>query len=250
MVIIIKRKYIISAIILIVLMFFLSNIIHISLEALNSRNLCTIVIDPGHGGIDGGASSANGVLESHVNLEIALELKKIFENSGCRVIMTREKDIGLYSEGKSIRSKKIEDLVNRNNIMNDEQVDYAIMLHLNSFPDASCYGAQCFYPNNSKDSKLLAEKIQDSLIEGVDDKNHRKAKMKSDVLLMKDIESPRVLIECGFLSNPRESKLLVEKGYQRQLAECIHNGFFKYLDIINEGKKDIEYIVNRVEYKK
>ena len=77
LVIIIKRKHILSAIILIVLMFFLSNLIHISLEVLNSRNLCTIVIDPGHGGMDGGTSSANGILESHVNLEIAFELKKI-----------------------------------------------------------------------------------------------------------------------------------------------------------------------------
>ena len=141
----------------------------------------------------------------------------------------------------------MEDLINRNNIMNKEHVDYSIMLHLNSFPDTSCYGAQCFYPNHSEESRLLAEKIQDALIEGVDDKNHRKAKMKNDILLMKDIKSPRVLVECGFLSNPREAKLLVEKGYQKQLAQCIHSGFFKYLDVINEGKKNIEYIVNLVE---
>ncbi|MFA5527878.1 MAG: N-acetylmuramoyl-L-alanine amidase [Peptostreptococcales bacterium] len=246
MIIIIKKRWLISALIVGLLMFFLISLTHITIGVFNSRNLCTIVIDPGHGGIDGGAvSSDSSILESHVNLEIALKLKKLFEESGCRVIMTRQKDVGLYSEGEtSIRSKKMEDLVNRNNIMNHERVDYSIMLHLNSFPDSSIYGAQCFYPRNCPKSQLLAEKIQESFLQGIDDGNHRKSKVKDDILLLKNPKSPRVLIECGFLSNPREAKLLAEQSYQRLLANCIYKGFFEFLDSINEGKIGVEYIVS------
>jgi N-acetylmuramoyl-L-alanine amidase len=246
LIIIIKKRWLISALIVGLLMFFLISLTHITIGVFNSRNLCTIVIDPGHGGIDGGAvSSDSSILESHVNLEIALKLKKLFEESGCRVIMTRQKDVGLYSEGEtSIRSKKMEDLVNRNNIMNHERVDYSIMLHLNSFPDSSIYGAQCFYPRNCPKSQLLAEKIQESFLQGIDDGNHRKSKVKDDILLLKNPKSPRVLIECGFLSNPREAKLLAEQSYQRLLANCIYKGFFEFLDSINEGKIGVEYIVS------
>lgn len=248
LIIIIRKKWLISALIILVLMFFLIFLTQITIGVFNSRNLCTIVIDPGHGGIDGGAVSSSGILESHINLEIAMELKKLFEESGCRVIMTRQKDVGLYSERNArIRSKKMEDLVNRNNIMNHERVDYSIMLHLNSFPDPSCYGAQTFYPKNCAKSQLLAEKIQESFLQGIDDDNHRKAKMKNDILLLKDPKSPRVLIECGFLSNPREAKLLTDKSYQKLLAQCIYKGFFEFLDIINEGKTGIEYIISMVD---
>lgn len=219
---------------------------HILLHTFHVRYLNTVLIDPGHGGIDGGAISQNGVKESNINLDIALKLRAIFEENGWQVIMTRDNDKSLFTEEGSIRSKKIQDLVNRKKMIDEENPDYVIMIHLNSFPDSSCFGAQTFYPGKSDESKLLAEEIQKQLIEGIDNGNHRKSKQKNDILLLKNITVPTALVECGFLSNPEEERQLQQDQYQNILAQCIYKGLVSYCNLTNNPpKKGIEYIVNK-----
>ncbi|KXG74743.1 N-acetylmuramoyl-L-alanine amidase CwlD [Thermotalea metallivorans] len=187
-----------------------------------------IVVDAGHGGIDGGAVGKSGILESHVNLEIALRLRKLLEQSGALVILTRDADIGLYSDSGRIRDKKNEDLKNRKKIMDESDADIFVSIHLNSFPQPQYYGAQTFYPQNSEKSKMLAEFIQEELIRVLNNGNTRKSKLKSDVYLMQESSIPLVLVECGFLSNPMEERLLQEPKYQEKVAWSIYIGILRY----------------------
>lgn len=193
-----------------------------------------IIIDPGHGGVDGGAVGINtGVHEDKVNLEIALRVKEFLEESGSLVLMTRDKDVGLYTEDGSIRKKKNEDLRNRKKLFDESNADLVLSIHLNSFPQSQYYGAQTFYPSNSENSKLLAELIQEELIRVLDNGNTRKAKAKNDVYILQDIEVPTVIVECGFLSNPKEELWLQDPEYQEKIAWSIYVGILRYFHRIN-----------------
>lgn len=245
MFIVIRKKIIISCVmVLLVGMIVLFNFEWV-LNTFHTKYLSVVVIDPGHGGIDGGAVSATGIRESDINLAISLKLKSIFEENGWKVVMTREKDEGLYSEDGSIRSKKMQDLVNRKKIINKVEPDYVFIIHLNSFPQASCYGAQTFYPSKSPESKLLAAEVQKSLLEGIDNGNHRQIKAKNDILLLKNVNVPTVLVECGFLSNSNEAAMLQTDDYQMKLSQCIYDGLLEYCQLTNNPpKKSIDYVVN------
>lgn len=188
-----------------------------------------IIIDPGHGGIDGGmVGTTTGVLESQVNLEIALKLRKYLEESGSLVLMTRDEDIGLYTDGGTIRKKKNEDLRNRKRLFDESNADIVISIHSNSFQQSKYYGAQSFYSPNSQNGKIVAELIQEELIRVLDNGNTRKAKSKSDVYILKNVKVPTVIVECGFLSNPKEEKLLQNADYQEKIAWSIYVGILKY----------------------
>ncbi|HHY91410.1 MAG TPA: N-acetylmuramoyl-L-alanine amidase CwlD [Clostridiales bacterium] len=187
-----------------------------------------IVIDPGHGGVDGGAVGKSGTVESHINLSIAQELRKLLEESGAYVIMTRESDVGLYTEEGTIRKKKNEDLRNRKKIQEESYADIFVSIHLNSFQQSRYFGAQTFYPLDCEESRLLAESIQKELIRVLKNGNNRIAKPKNDILLLKDCKIPTVLVECGFLSNPREEKLLQKPSYQKKIAWSIYIGILNY----------------------
>ncbi|MDF2547322.1 MAG: cwlD [Anaerosolibacter sp.] len=193
-----------------------------------------IVVDAGHGGVDGGTSGRSGVLESHINLEIALRLRKLLEQSGAMVILTRDTDMGLYSDNGRIRDKKNEDLRNRKKIMNESDADIFVSIHLNAFPQTQYYGAQTFYPKNSEESKRLAFLIQEELIRILDNGNKRETKSKSDVYLMQESAIPMVLVECGFLSNPMEERLLQESKYQEKVAWSIYIGILRYFNEMKE----------------
>lgn len=196
----------------------------------------TIVIDPGHGGRDGGAESSSGVNEKDINLTIALHIKELAERDGWKVVMTREEDKDLCDkENRTIRSLKTEDLLARKEIIEDVKPLLVISIHLNSFKqDASVRGAQTFYPLGNgdqtilDDSKRLAEIIQEHLVLGLADGTDRVALGKRDVLLFKKPIVPMALIECGFLSNPTEAQLLQSEEYQRKLAKHIYEGIMKY----------------------
>ena len=190
-----------------------------------------IVIDAGHGGVDPGAIGRNlGVLEKDVNLAIAKYLKEYLEQSGSKVIMTRKSDKGLYSLGGTLRQKKNEDLRNRKAIVNKSNANIFITIHLNSFPQSQYYGAQTFYPKDNPTGKILAEKIQGSLIEILDNNNSRVALSKEGIYLIKGLDIPTALIECGFLSNPKEEKLLNSTQYQKKVAWAIYVGIQKYFE--------------------
>lgn len=188
----------------------------------------TLVIDPGHGGPDSGAVASDGTVEKNINLAIALALKEEAEKYGIKVVLTRESDTGLYGEDNtSGRWLKLGDLKERKRIIDEEDPDLVISIHLNSFQqDSRVKGAQVFYPKTgteevSEDNKAMAEKIQKSLTAGIDDGTDRIVLPKSDIYLFKSVDRNMVLVECGFLSNPEDLANLKSDSFQQKLAGCI-----------------------------
>lgn len=188
-----------------------------------------IGIDPGHGGVDPGAIGISGTKEDEINLKIGLKLKRFIEQNGGRVIMTRETKDGLYTKkSKSLKEMKTEDLHNRKKIIEEADCHVFISIHLNSFKESKYYGAQTFYKKNDEESKLLASYIQDELRDVLDKDNNRLPQENEDIFLLNEINMPSVLIECGFLSNPREEELLSRDQYQEKIAWAIYIGIMKY----------------------
>lgn len=199
----------------------------------------TIVIDPGHGGIDGGAETAGGVCEKDINLSISKGIKRLAEDEGWTVLMTRDEDKGLYSDEKgSVRNKKTEDLKKRRDIINGSGADAAVSIHLNSYPSQAVKGAQTFYPKNSDEGKEIAELIQNRIRENLDSENERTSLAKDDIIIMKNNTVPLVLVECGFLSNKEEAEKLQNKDYQRELSEIIFESLKEYFINIGKLKKE------------
>lgn len=191
------------------------------------RSHC-IVIDAGHGGEDGGATSCTGVLESQLNLQIALRLNDICNLLGFQTKMIRTDDISVYTEGKTLGAKKVSDLRNRVRIVNDTENGILISIHQNTFPIAKYHGAQVFY-NSCDSSKQLAERIQSMFAQTVNHDSNRKCKRADGIYLMEKVQKPGVLIECGFLSNPNEEALLRETAYQQKLSCAIASAISSYL---------------------
>lgn len=193
-----------------------------------------IGIDPGHGGVDPGAVSKTGVKEDDINLKIALKLKRFIEQSGGIAIMTREKDVGLYTNRSStLREMKTEDLINRKNLIIDADCEVFVSIHLNSFPQSRYFGAQTFYMKDDKISQDLANIMQEELKQVLDKDNNRQPTARDDVYLLKEMTIPTVLVEGGFLSNPLEEKLLTTEEHQEKIAWAIYVGIMKYLSTLN-----------------
>ncbi len=205
-------------------------VLNISFLKVNAEeNNKVIVIDPGHGGIDGGAKSENGVIEKDINLSISLKTKVALESKGYKVIMTRSEDVGLYTEGKKVREKKIEDLGNRVKIKKENKCDAFISIHQNMFPQKNCKGAQVWSANNEPSQKL-GKIIQQKFKEEVDQNNKREAKVaKKEYKILNDgYEGASVIVECGFLSNPEECELLGKEDYQNKIANTLANAIDEY----------------------
>lgn len=189
-----------------------------------------VIIDAGHGGIDGGAVGRSGTIEKVINLSIAQKIKAYVEEHGDTCIMVREIDEGLYSEYGTIRNKKQEDLKKRKDIIREYDADIFISIHLNSFPQSQYYGAQVFYMRGDERSEALAKKIQEELIKTLDRNNKRIAKPSDNYFLLDGNSIPSILVECGFLSNPEEERLLNDDGYQNKIAWAIYSGLMKYFN--------------------
>lgn len=188
----------------------------------------TIIIDPGHGGEDGGAIGAAGTKEKDLNLQIALKLKNKLLNSGFNVILTRDKDIMLCDENQK-KNKKRTDLKNRVKISESYSNGILISIHMNYFEDRKQNGAQVFYSQNNTNSKILAEILQKELVNILDKNNKRKIKPAgSEIYLLSKTKTPACLIECGFISNPTEEKLLNQENYQDKIANAITNAVINY----------------------
>lgn len=195
-----------------------------ALELAEPSNRQTVILDPGHGGEDGGAVSPNGVLESALNLEISLRLRDLLNFLGVPVQMTRETDCSIYSaEAQTVSEKKISDLKNRVRIVNEAPDALLVSIHQNMFPESKYYGTQVFYAETAG-SQLLAESLQALFSSELDPTNHRMAKRAQNVYLMNKIHHPGILVECGFLSNPKEEQLLQNMDYQKKLAAVIAAG--------------------------
>lgn len=190
-----------------------------------------IAIDPGHGGVDPGAVSKSGILEDELNLQIALRIKRLIEQSGGIVILTRETDTGLYTnQSNSLREKKTEDLINRNSLIENGDCELLISIHMNSFTSSKYYGAQTFYMEGSKESIKLAETVQKELKNILDKNNNREPTAIDNIYLLKHSTIPSVLVEVGFLSNPLEEQRLQTEEYQEKVAWSIYIGIIKYLN--------------------
>lgn len=188
----------------------------------------TIVIDAGHGLPDGGASDNEKNLESDLNLKIALKLQKILETSNCTVLLTRSDENGIYEESSdTIREKKVSDMKNRVNIANQLNSEIFVSIHMNKTTDNSS-GWQTFYKKNCEDSQRLANSIQSNLNYSIQITNKRETKSIDNIYLAKNVSIPFALVECGFLSNNHEAKLLQTEKYQNKLVWGIYTGIMDY----------------------
>lgn len=205
----------------------------------------TILIDPGHGGIDGGAVSKSGTVEKDINLKIALKLKKSLEEKGFNVIMTRECDKGLYSDQGKIRDKKNEDLNNRCKMKGETNCDAFVSVHLNMFEQSQYYGAQVWYSKEGESSQL-AHIIQQNLSKDLKNNNQRKEKSaKGAYKILRCFDDiPSVLIECGFLSNPTEEQKLKIDSYQEEISNSISKSIEEFFIIKEKRDKEITKIEN------
>ncbi len=188
-----------------------------------------IVIDAGHGGEDGGASTTEGVPESQINLSIALRLNDLFHLMGYDTVMVRTTDVSIYSSGSSTLSqKKVSDLKNRVALIEQTEQALLVSIHQNTFPDGRYFGAQVFSaPTQGSDQ--LASIAQQILTESVDPENRRSSKMVSpDVYLMNHISCTGILVECGFLSNADEALKLQTDAYQIKLAAALCDAVNQY----------------------
>ncbi len=187
-----------------------------------------VVLDAGHGGNDPGKVGVNGSIESEINLSIVKKLKVYLEEKQVKVVLTREDENGLYDAGAT--NKKRQDMERRCEIVNDTAPDMLVSIHQNSYPSKGVKGAQVFYFNNSYCGEEIAATIQKHLKDEVDNKNGREHKENTNYYILKNVECPAVIVECGFLSNYSESELLVSEDYQNKLAVAIGNGILDYLE--------------------
>lgn len=189
----------------------------------------TVVIDAGHGGVDGGAVSCTGVFESTINLEISTRLNDLMRLLGIHTVMIRDTDRSVYTSGETIAAKKISDIKERVRIVNSTPNALLISIHQNNFQQRQYFGSQVFY-NEQSGSKELAEMLQSSFRANLDPNNRRQIKKSSGVYLMEHIDGPGVLIECGFLSNQTEEALLRNGEYQKKLSCVIASSVSQYLN--------------------
>ena len=194
-----------------------------------------IVLDAGHGGEDPGAVSAySGAKEKDITLIIAQKTKKLLEDAGYTVVMTRTEDVLNYDdENLSMTAKRRLDLLKRKKMMDESNADIVVSIHLNSFSDSQYHGAQTFYTKESLSSKKLAISLQTALRELLEPENDREALLKSeDIIITKNCKVTTAIVECGFLSNQEEEKKLVDDSYQTKIAEAIKAGIDNYFTVM------------------
>jgi len=182
----------------------------------------TVVIDAGHGGFDGGAvGKLTNIKEDVLKLIVAQKLKALFEMNGYNVIMTR-------NDGNAVAATKKADMAQRRKTIDESNADAVISIHMNKFKDTTVSGPMAFYFEKSTEGKALAQLIQIQLNEYLDPPKPRTFKPE-DYFILKSSETPCVLVECGFLSNEREEKLLQQDDYQEKCARAIYRGAVQYL---------------------
>jgi len=197
-------------------------------EITSAEDIHCVVIDPGHGGEDGGAISCTGEPESRYNLEIAKKLNDLLNLLGIRTKMIRTEDISVYTKGETLSQKKISDLKERVRIINDTPDAILLSIHQNYFSDSRYSGAQVFY-SSFDGSRKLAETMQVLFTSTLNRSSKRCVKKSTGIYLMEHIRCPGVLIECGFLSNPEENEKLRNPQYQKQLCCVIAASVSEYI---------------------
>ena len=190
----------------------------------------TIIIDPGHGGEDGGAVSSDGMKESQINLDISIRLNDLLKFAGAQTLMTRNADVSISDPGlQTIRKRKVSDLHNRVDLVHQAENALLLSIHQNSLPSSPVtHGAQVFW-NQQNGAETAAVIIQDSLNSAINLGNNKNArKIPDSIYLMNHISAPGILVECGFLSNAAETAMLRDSDYQVKLAAAITSGYLRY----------------------
>ncbi|WOC31010.1 MULTISPECIES: N-acetylmuramoyl-L-alanine amidase [Caproicibacterium] len=190
-----------------------------------------VVLDAGHGGEDGGAVGHSPVPEKTINLAITKKIEKALTDAGCRIVMTRDQDEMLGDASLStLRERKASDIYKRFAILQSNPGCVFVSIHQNHFSNGIYSGAQVFYSTNNPKSKDLAEQIRQAVVASVQPENKRQNKAAtSSIYLLKHAQDPAVLVECGFLSNDSEEKLLNDEKYQQKMADAIAKGILQYL---------------------
>ena len=212
--------------------FFVPEIVYTAKVNDGASNLPIIIIDAGHGGFDGGAVGNDGIIEKNINLQISLFLQEYLSFFNIKTIMIRESDCSVEDEGlNTIRQRKTSDLHNRMKIMEETDNAIFVSIHQNKYYEEKYSGAQVFYsPKHKEESQILAQSIQDCIVNSLQKDNKRQIKeCGSSVYLMNNAAKPAVLVECGFLSNFEESRLLNTSEYQKKIAFCIAMGIQNYI---------------------
>ncbi|MBJ6361077.1 N-acetylmuramoyl-L-alanine amidase CwlD [Paenibacillus sp. GCM10012307] len=189
-----------------------------------------IAIDAGHGGVDGGAVSRQGLVEKDLNLAIALYLRDYLQEAGALVYLTREGDYDLAEEGtRAYKRRKTEDLIKRVELIKEHNADVVLSIHMNSIPQQRWSGAQTFYYPNHSDNLSLASLIQEEIKRNLENTT-RSANTAKTIYLLKSIDkTPTALVEVGFLSNPNEARQLGDAAYQRKVAASIYQGVLRFV---------------------
>lgn len=228
-----KRKSVILYIIffiiyLILIIFAFYNIDNYSAVNVEYNSLPVIVIDAGHGGEDGGAV-ANNVVEKNINFSISNKLRDIFISSGFNVKMTRSSDKMINDSGDTLRDRKVSDMKNRLKLFNKSENNIVISIHQNKFTQEEYKGSQVFYSTNNKESEKLALSIKTSIKTLIQPDNERETKPADrNIYLLYNSKTPSVIVECGFISNLEEARLLKDSAYQNKIAFAIYSGFLDY----------------------
>lgn len=196
----------------------------------------TVIIDAGHGGIDGGTQAADGTLEKDINLKIALMVNDFLKSMGVKTVLTRDSDTSIHNDGAvTIREKKISDIKNRLNIVESTDNAVLVSIHQNYFTQPKYSGAQVFYSKNNPHSRQIAEIIQRNIADYIQTDNSREIKQSgSEIYLLYNTTAPAVMIECGFLSNPQEADKLKDENYQQKIAFIIAVSIMDYLNTAEE----------------
>lgn len=193
----------------------------------NSDTKFTFVIDPGHGGIDGGAVGTTGSLEKDINLSVSGILSDLMVIMGYTAVMTRNDDRLLGEEGSG--NRKLEDLRSRVDFVKDYENPLFVSIHMNKFPQEYCHGLTVYYSGNFEESELLALSVKESVINHLQPDNKRPMKKATSALYVLDRATvPAILIECGFLSNIEEEKKLLDDDYQKKLVMAIASGLSEF----------------------
>lgn len=202
--------------------------IGLDVSALPERKIPGVLIDPGHGGEDGGAVTGD-VLEKNINLSVSQDTADLLTFFGFDVNMTRTTDNALTNEGEDVKKRKYNDMKMRLDMYNSSENELVVSIHQNKFSNSASYGSQVFYSPNNEKSAYLAECIRFSVKQMLQPENERECKAAGrEIYLLKNTDKPAVIVECGFISNKEEREKLLDEEYQKQISLAVSTGIINY----------------------